>query len=91
MTLLTESELPAATFGDLALSNAERFVCWQLATQALTHAAGVNAVAAQIALDQAVDRGATELVADAHTVVLLVDGEQLFAVHRAFVAAAARR
>jgi hypothetical protein len=88
---MTESQLPAATFGGLPLSNAERFVVWQLATQALTHAAGVNAVAAQIALDEAVNRGATELVADAGTVSLVVDGEQLFAVRRDFVAAAARR
>jgi hypothetical protein len=89
--LITESQLPAATFGHLPLSKAERFVVWQLATQSLTHAAGVNAIAAQIALDEAVNRGATELVADADTVSLVVDGEQLFAVRRDFVAAAARR
>ena len=87
MTLITE--LPTATFGDFAVTAAERAALMRLAVAAVARHAGVALLAAQVAVDQATARGAVRLVADGDTVAVEIDGEQVAAGRRDWLRRAA--
>jgi hypothetical protein len=93
------SELGTSTiFGDSRLTgygddltDVERDRLLQLAVAAVARQAGVTAVAAAIALDEAAGRGAAYVVADGDSAVLMVDGEPVAAARRDFLRAAGVR
>jgi hypothetical protein len=91
MRRFTLSELATTIFGDSRLSDDERAALMQLAVQAVARRAGVTAVAAAVALDEAAGRGAARLEGDGGAVVLVVDGEVVVSARRDFLRGAGVR
>jgi hypothetical protein len=83
MTLLIQSQLD--------LTDDERDRLLQLAVAAVARQAGVTAVAAAAALDEATGRGAAYMVGDGDSAVLMVDGEVVAAARRDFLRGAGVR